>query len=116
MATLKLINTVMHKPNSIFEAARQILTEGAPPAIDQKALAKFQKNLDGMKWKASKGDDPEDTAAMTKAVESNKKLLLKVLDLYKNGKWKAAYRVADDLDSSAQDQIPVAIFDAIAEA
>jgi hypothetical protein len=95
----------MHKPNSIFEAARQVLSE-ASFVPNAKAVASFQKTID--KMKPLKGADDAE-----KNCEANRAALQKVLDLYKKGKLKDAYKVASDLDTSVRDDIQADIFDEI---
>ena len=107
----------MHKPNSIFEAARQVLSEGNSPTVNSKAVAAFQKAIDKHHWKRPKNsDNTDDTDNMVKKYTADRADLQRILNLYKEGKWALAYKLVAQLDTSVREEIPGPIFDELSEA
>jgi iron-sulfur cluster repair protein YtfE (RIC family) len=102
---------MQYKPNSIFSAAESILNEAATKNKPvQKYVLAFQKSINDHEWHHD--DDKE----MIKMYKNDKADLQRVLDAYKSGDWKRAYRTAENMDTAARDHIHSGIFNQISEA
>lgn len=93
-----------------------VLNEVSSPKINQKAVAAMKKVIASHQYKPHKNDHPDDIADMKAMYADDAKILTKVLDLYVAGKWKAAYKVAANMDTSSRELIHIDIFNDIAEA